>query len=352
MNLDNLMNLRFNPALGWPVGIAVAAIMIGFAIAVVVVHRRRKGESDETVWACVRRCAICIIIAILALTPSTIASTTSRAVNTTDVVIATDVTGSMAVDDAQYGSTKTMTRLDAAKKAIDDLTGIYDNSSFAAVHFGASATLDVPLTPDIGAIRNWATGLKTEPTAVSAGSNLDAPIDPLLVTLKQMRAAHPHDKIVLYYISDGEQTSAKPRRTFSSLRQYLDDAFTLGVGSEKGGQIPEVNAGTSDSSSDQTDTNDHGWVKDPATGQPGISKMNEKNLTNIADEMSGKCIVLDSAHKLDKSSVAAVSKHFRTVDTPKQRERVMPVVWPFSIVLALLLAMEMGSWLVNSRRLL
>ncbi|MDF7640998.1 VWA domain-containing protein [Bifidobacterium sp. ESL0784] len=352
MNLDNLMTLRFNPALGWPAGLAIAAIMIGFAIAVVVVHRRRKDESDETLWACVRRCAICVIIAILALTPSTIASTTSRAVNTTDVIIATDVTGSMAVDDAQYATTKTMTRLEAAKKAIDDLTGIYDNSSFAAVHFGASATMDVPLTPDIGAIRNWASGLNTEPTAVSAGSNLDAPIDPLLVTLKQIRTAHPHDKIVLYYISDGEQTSAKPRRTFSSLRQYLDDAFTLAVGSEQGGQIPEIKAGPTNSESDQSDTDEEGWVNDPATGQPGISKMDKKNLTEIADEMGGKCIVLDGTHKLDKSSVASISKHFRTVDTPKRRERVMPLVWPFSIALAALLAMEMASWLATSRRLL
>lgn len=352
MNLENLKTLRFSPALGWPAGIAIAIIMIGFTIAIVIVHRRRKGESDETLWACIRRCAICVIITILALTPSTIASTTSRAVNTTDVVIATDVTGSMAVNDAQYGSTKTMTRLDAAKKAIDDLTGIYDNSSFAAVHFGANATLDVPLTPDIGAIRNWASGLTTEPTAVSAGSNLDAPIDPLLVTLKQMRAAHPHDKIVLYYISDGEQTSAKPRRTFSSLRQYLDDAFTIGVGSVQGGQIPEIKAGPSDSPSDQPSASGQDWLKDPATGQPGISKMDKKNLNAIADEMSGKCVVLDSTHTLDKTSVASISKHFRTVETPKRRERVMPVVWPFSIALAILLAMEMGSWLANSRRLL
>lgn len=352
MNLEHLMTLRFNPSLGWPAGIAIALVMLGFSIAVVIVHRRRKDQSDETLWSCVRRCAICIIIALLALTPSTVASTTSRAVNTTDVVIATDVTGSMAVKDAQYGSATTLTRLDVAKKAIDDLTGIYDNSSFAALHFGASATLDVPLTPDVGAIRNWASGLRTEPTAVSAGSNLDAPIDPLLVTLKAMRSAHPQDKIVLYYISDGEQTSAGSRRTFSSLRAYLDDAFTLAVGSAQGGQIPEVKAGPSHSPTDQSDTGGQAWVKDPATGQPGISKMNDKNLSEIADEMSGKCIVLGPTHRLDRASVASVSKHFRTVNTPKRRKRVMPAVWPLSMVLTLLLAMEMGSWLANSRRLL
>ncbi|WEV70082.1 VWA domain-containing protein [Bifidobacterium sp. ESL0775] len=350
-----MRNWRFAPALGWPAGIAIAAVMIGFAVAIIVLHQKRKGQSDETAWASIRRCAICVLIAVLALTPSTLATTTSRAVNTTDVVLATDVTGSMAVNDAHYGSQATITRLDAARKAIDDLTDIYENSSFAAVHFGASATLDVPLTPDVGAIRNWATGLQPEPTAVSAGSTLDAPIDPLLVTLKSMRSSHPKDRIVLYYISDGEQTSAKARRTFSSLRQYLDDAFTIGVGSAQGGQIPEIKAGVDDSSPDD-DSNASGanddWVKDPATGQPGVSKMDEKNLKAIADEMSGKCVILDATHKLDKRSVTSISKHFRTVETPKRRERVMPVVWPFSIALAALLAMEMGSWLATSRRLL
>ncbi|WEV41439.1 VWA domain-containing protein [Bifidobacterium sp. ESL0682] len=352
MNLQQLTNLRFAPALGWPAGIAIATIMFAFAVAVIVIHKRNKGKSDETVWACARRCAICVLIAILALTPSTLATTTSRAVNTTDVVLAADVTGSMAVNDAHYGSQTPMTRLDAARKAIDDLTGIYENSSFAAVHFGASATLDVPLTPDVGAIRNWATGLKPEPTAVSAGSTLDAPIDPLLVTLKSMRAAHPQDRIVLYYISDGEQTSAKARRTFSSLRQYLDDAFTIGVGSTQGGQIPEIKAGTEDSSSAATANSDDAWVKDPATGQPGISKMDETNLKTIADEMGGKSVILDATHRLSKHSVSSLSRHFRTVETPKRRERIMPVVWPFSIALAALLAMEMASWLATSRRLL
>lgn len=352
MNLDDLMNLRFSPALGWPVGIAITVVMIGLTVALVVVHRRRKGNSDETVWACARRCAICVIIALMALTPSTVATTTSRAVNTTDVVIATDVTGSMAVEDAQYGSAQTITRLDAAKKAIDDLTTIYDNSSFAAVHFGASATLDVPLTPDTAAIRNWASGLSPEPTAISSGSTLDAPIDPLLVALKSMRTAHPQDKIVLFYISDGEQTSDKSRRTFSSLRQYLDDAFTLGVGSAQGGQIPEIKAGPTDSPGDQPAPDSQDWVKDPATGVPGISKMDKKNLTDIADEMSGKCILLDGTHKLDKSSVSALSKHWRSVETPKRRQRVMPVVWPLSIALAVLLAFEVASWIGMSRRLL
>lgn len=64
-----------------------------------------------------------------------------------DVIVAVDTTGSMAVADATYGSEKTITRIDAARQAVHDVTAAYPDASFAALRFGASGTLDVPLTP-------------------------------------------------------------------------------------------------------------------------------------------------------------------------------------------------------------
>lgn len=156
------------------------------------------------------------------------------------MVVAVDVTGSMAVKDAQYGSAEQSSRLDVAKQAVKDVTALYPNSSFAALRFGASGTLDVPLTPDSNAIDNWTDTLAPEATSVSAGSTLDAPIDQLLLTCKSIHDQHPDDAIVLYLFSDGEQTSSKARRTFSSLRRYLSDAFTVAIGSEQGGNIPVI----------------------------------------------------------------------------------------------------------------
>ena len=105
-------HLTLSPALGWPVGLAVAVAMLACAVAQIVLHIRRRGQSDETVWACVRRSLTCMLVAVMALTPSIVSSTNSRAINTTDVVVAVDVTGSMAVKDAQYGSDEQLSRLD------------------------------------------------------------------------------------------------------------------------------------------------------------------------------------------------------------------------------------------------
>ena len=208
-------HLTLSPALGWPVGLAVAVAMLACAVAQIVLHIRRRGQSDETVWACVRRSLTCMLVAVMALTPSIVSSTNSRAINTTDVVVAVDVTGSMAVKDAQYGSDERLSRLNVSKQAVKDITAMYPNSSFAALRFGASGTLDVPLTPDSKAIDNWADTLVPESTSVSAGSTLDVPIDQLLLTCKSIHEQHPDDAIVLYLISDGEQTSSKTRRAFS-----------------------------------------------------------------------------------------------------------------------------------------
>ena len=324
-----MTNLTLSPALGWPLGTAICVIMLVCAVAQIVLHIRRRSQSDETVWACARRSMICALVAIMALTPSIVSSTNSRAINTTDVVVAVDVTGSMAVADAQYGSDEQLSRLDVAKQAVKDIAAMYPNSSFAALRFGASGTLDVPLTPDSKAIDNWADTLAPESTSISAGSTLDVPIDQLLLTCKSIHDQHPDDAIVLYLISDGEQTSSKTRRTFSSLRRYLSDAFTVAVGSEQGGNIPVT-----------------------GDGEPGVSRMNADEMNAIADELSGTAIQLNATTTMSGGDSKETSSKWRVTQTSKQRTRTVAMVWPFAIAVALLLTFEAGAWITQSRRLL
>lgn len=338
----------FSPALGWVAGGLLAAGLAVLAILEIALFVRRRASSDETAWACIRRTLMLLIVAVMVLTPSVVSSTTSQAINATDVIVAVDTTGSMAVADATYGSEKTITRIDAARQAVHDVTAAYPDASFAALRFGASGTLDVPLTPDAPAIDNWANTLAVEATSVSAGSSLDAPIDQLLLTVKSIREAHPDDAIVLYLITDGEQTSNVTRRTFSSLRQYLNDGFTVGVGSTEGGKIPVIADGVS---AGDSNTTDH-WVVDPDTGEPGISKMDEKNLKGIADEISGTYVAVNASQTLADSVSAKSSKQWRMTTTVRERTRTTPVVWPLAIALAILLAMEVGAWIATSRRLL
>ena len=235
--------------------------------------------------------------------------------------------------------------MDAARQAVHGLTAMYPDASFAAVRFGASGTLDVPLTPDSIAIGNWADTLAVEATSVSSGSSLDAPLDQLLLTLRDIREQHPDDALLLYMITDGEQTSNRTRRTFSTLRRYLDDAFVIGVGSAEGGNIPVVADGVGDSS-------DGEWVIDPATGQPGVSVMDTGNLEELADEMSGTALLMDATRTIDSGASEEASHRWRVTETAKERTRLTPLVWPLAMVLVPLLVWEIGAWLALSRRLI
>lgn len=339
--------MTLSPALGWPLGGALAAAMGVLAVCCVVLHVRRRGASDETAAACVRRTLLCAVLALAALTPSVTSTTDTRAVNATDVVVAVDVTGSMAVADARYGSEQTISRIDAARQAVKDITALYPDASFLGLRFGASGTVDVPLTPDSRAIDTWADTLSVEATSVSAGSSLDAPLDQLLLSLKTMREEHPDDAIVLYLISDGEQTGTTVRRSFSSLRRYLDDGFTVGVGSAEGGRIPVVRDGVGGSQ-----IADDAWVTDPDTGQAGISKRDDANLAAIADEISGTALGVDATTTMADGVSRKASTQWQVTSSAKTRTRVTPVVWPLAIGATALLTWEVGAWMATSRRLL
>ena len=343
--MNILKSLTFEPALGWVAGGLLAGLLLLLAIALVIHGLRRKGQdTDADRWALIRRTAMVLILALMVLTPSTVSKTTNKAINATDVFIAVDVTGSMAVKDAGYGNQEGMSRLDAARAAVHDLTRAYPDASFSALSFGASASVDLPLTPDVRAVDNWARGLVTEPTSRSSGSSLDAPLDRLSLVLKQTKDRHPDDRILLYLISDGEQTGPEERRSFSVLREGLDDAFVLGTGSTKGGMVPlSSDAGGSDAD---------GWVTDPKTGQPGISAMDPKTLKAIADEMSGHYQDLAKGTTVGEGATAAASKRYRVTKVDQVRLHVTPLVWPLALVELLLILIETGLWICTSRRLL
>ncbi|OXN01566.1 VWA domain-containing protein [Bifidobacterium vansinderenii] len=342
--MDALKGLTLDPMFGWIVSPILAVAIVALTVVLAVRSHRQRPYTDATAVDWTRRILAAVMLAVMLLTPSTTLKTESRAVNATDVFIAVDVTGSMGVSDAQYGSEETMSRIDAAQQAVDGIVKLYPDASFAAISFGASGTLEVPLTPDSRAIENWASTLTLEPTSASSGSNLDKAVDPLLLATKNTRNQHPDDTIIVYYISDGEQTSNKSRRTFSSLRAYVNGAQTVGVGSTDGGQIPQI----ADDGSMSTDQ----FVTDPSTGQPGISKLDEKTLKAIADEMSGSYVHVDAGRTIDERDVQQTSSDWRMQSTYKQREHSVPAIWPFAIVFAVLLLWEAVAWMRTSRRLL
>ncbi len=358
------MKLTLNPMFGWIISPLIALLLVCFAVWLIIdrVRQSRKQSTltNASTASLIRRVLLLVLSALMVMTPSLLTENTTKAVKATDVFIAVDTTGSMAVSDAHYKSEKTLTRLAAARQAITDIASMYSDASFSAISFGASTTIDLPMTPDSNAVTQWANTLVTEATATSRGSSLDAPINTLITAMKKTRQAHPNDSIVLYYISDGESTTDEPRRTFSSLRKYVTHAVVVGVGSSTGGKIPltkvginamddEANAGMASQGSDSAQTE---WVKDPTSGKDGISHLNPENLKAIADELSGLYVQTSSKRGLEITDVGKTSQSYHLRSVIRHLNHTVPFIWPLVIAFFLIFLWELGTWLIMSRRLL
>lgn len=338
------------------ISLILIAILAVLALFEIFPLKRNSYSTDETVYMRVRRVLICVLLAICALCPCIMKSTFQRSLNATNVIFVLDVTGSMNVNDSKDLNNNRTTRFNSAKQIIKQVTNNYANASFSAIRFGASSSVDVPLTPDANAIENWVNTINTEPVGVSNGTSLDAPLDKTLLAAQAIHDAHPQDVTVLYLISDGEETTSRKRRTFSSLRGYINHAYVIGVGSKNGGKIPNKSTkldnlddiNVTDSSIKQSEK----WVIDPSTKKPGISKMDSKNLKNIADELSGKYIDSSKDHSIGVEAKQILSKQWRQNNTVKPRLRPEPIVWPFAILASVLILWELACWITKSRKLI
>lgn len=345
------MRFTLEPMLGWPATIAAVAILAAVTIALSVRAHRQAPTVDSTAVDWGRRCAISAVIALMLLGPATAVQSTTRAVSATDVVIAVDITGSMAVQDASYPGSgdSPVTRITAARYAVNTIVGLYPDSSFSALSFGGSTTLGLPLTPDTYAVQSWVDNLQTEPTGISSGSNPSSPLAGLTTVLSDMRKQHSNDRIVLYYISDGEQTSDEQRESFSSLRAYVDDAVTVGVGSDGGGQVPQLRTGLRAGDTLPAGTT---WVNDPTTGEAAVSQRDSQTMSAIADELSGVYQAVDANTPVTYPQSGATAGDYRMVQVDKPTTTTNPVVWPLAFALAALLIWEAVAHARTSRRLL
>lgn len=348
------MNFVLSPVLGWAGSLIVIALIGAILVWMTVRFAHNHSHSDITTGMLIRRWCIGVSLIAMLLGPSTYALTTTRAVNATDVFIAVDITGSMAVSDASYGGEKSITRIRAARNAVYDIVEQYSDASFTGITFGSTASVSVPSTPDSYAVRNWADTLTTEPTTASAGSSLDTPLNILTTQMKKTLENHPQDTIVAFLITDGETTSGESTRSFSVLRAYIKNknATVIGVGSSKGGKIPSTKTGITAGKNSKDSTFSEGWVQDPDTKKDGISKLDADSLQTIADQLSGNFFIASTSKTVAHSSNAQASSQYRISSTTRNGTRIVPLIWPIAIVASIVTLGELIAWWLTSRKLI
>lgn len=210
-----------------------------------------------------------------------------------DLLFVIDNTASMNAIDVN-NSTRLRAVSKDTKYIIDKLAG----SSFGVITFGNFSQVRMPYSTDSSDIAEIIDSIKVTDPTFATGSTLDLPFDDMKTLLTSSKSKQDHYS-VLFYISDGELTNEEKNNTnlakFNELRDLIDDGAVLGYGDVNGGKII-----IEDALAKRTLTDRNGFLLDKTRTpyEPAISKINESNLKELANNLS-----LDYIHMTNTSNI-------------------------------------------------
>lgn len=324
----------------WPLWlIAIFAVALG---ALCVWQLLRTG-TNRLGWA--RRLGIVALMTIIGLGPSIEDRVSDALLTNAEVYFVVDRTGSMAAQD--YG-VDDETRLSGVSADIDELTRIIPAAQYSIVAFDSQASRQLPLTSDARAVRSWAATMRQEVTNYSAGSAIDRPLAMLDDVLNRAQERNPENVRLVFLFSDGENTrgsASDPEsiESYAPLEPLVDGGAIFGYGTPEGGQMLRYSGVGEPEEGD--------WIIDSRTQEPAISKLDESELRQVADDLG-----LPYQHRFEPSSLQELIDDIDIDDAASDGRRdaivYRGVYWIGGFLLAALLAWEGWDLLrqVPSRR--
>lgn len=198
-----------------------------------------------------------------------------------DIIVALDVSKSMLSTDVKP------TRLDKAKQVVSTLADQLDDNRLGLVLFAGQALLQMPLTDDLNAIQMYLANASPDLIPLQGTAIGDA----LTVANNAFKTQEKKYKAVIL-ISDGEDHDPASESAIKALKESGVIVYTIGVGTPDGSPITEPG------------TNEY---KRDANGNVVISKLNEKELKDIAAKTGGQYALLDNRMQAAKEVVSGIN---------------------------------------------
>lgn len=182
-----------------------------------------------------------------------------------DIMICVDLSKSMDAFDIQP------TRLEKIKHEMKKLVAAFNSDRIGVIIFGSEAFMQCPLTYDQNALNLFIETINTGLIPVS-GTDFGPP---LRMALKKMddeaeNTSQTKSKVIIL-ISDGEDFGEETDEVASEIEKQDIKLYTLGIGTERGGNIYAGNG-----------------VKKDRNGNPVLTKLNSRSLKSLADKTGGQ----------------------------------------------------------------
>ena len=208
-------------------------------------------------------------------------------------IIVLDDTLSMMADDVDdYVGDKPKTRMDRAKEDIDYITKNLVGAKFCIVDFNNDANLICPFTDDNKYIKDSVDAIYPLVDYHATGTNLNCCkklLGQMINDAKLLNDGH----VVVYFLSDGENTDDHRLDNFSDIAEGIEGGAILGYGTAKGGQMTYHD----DLHNEDVLVED----KRDYPYKPAVSKIDEKNLKSLSLDLGIEYIHMDESEDLDEN---------------------------------------------------
>lgn len=166
---------------------------------------------------------------------------------------------------------------------------------------------------------------------------MDRPHDIMADTLIRAEESNPNHVRIVYFLSDGEDTDgddseASTPGLYNDLNEVIDTGAVLGYGTSEGGPMPFNYGGAAGGQGT--------YIQDPAGGD-AISQIDEDNLRRLSSEMGLEYVHRSSPGGLEAMVDSIDVEQIAAADGREGVHTYRDIVWPFMIILGVLLAWEM-----------
>lgn len=199
-----------------------------------------------------------------------------------DVMVALDVSNSMMAQDIKPN------RIERAKQVLGKIVEKMEGNRMGLVLFAGNAYLQMPLTTDLNAARLYISS--ANPDAVPAqGTEIGQALKICNASLDTREKKYK----TIILITDGETHDEKVEDAIKLLQENGVVVQTIGIGSPEG--APIFDAALNDFKKDEN-------------GNTVISKLNEKELQQIAEKTGGNYFLFSNAEVVSNSVMAAIGQ--------------------------------------------
>ncbi|WP_426226100.1 VWA domain-containing protein [Pseudarthrobacter sp. DSP2-3-2b1] len=267
--------MTLQPILPWWLLAAIAAVSVLFPAWRLVRSARKPSSGQLREW--LFRSGLVLLLVAAALRPGIPGGSAREASADLNVFLVVDTTTSAVAED--YGNREP--RLEGVRQDIMAIAAELPGARFSVLTFDSNAVVRMPLTTDTTALETTISVLEPQVTAYSKGSSVTIAGKLLAERLTAARKSHPERPRLVYYLGDGEQTSAAAPVAMRADGGLIDGGAVLGYGTQEGGRMKEPGQGPSG------DGEGNGYIQDRTSGagQDALSVIDEERLRGIAVDL-------------------------------------------------------------------